>query len=113
MSWISKLLAARPIEMPPGTLALNGDPMAPLPAAELRAVRLTTTKFREGYDQEQVDAFIARAATALDEHRRGIVPSLTADDVENAKFAATKFREGYDQDETDDLLDRVIRTLRS
>ena len=113
MSWISKLLGAQPTTLPPGTLARHGDPMAPLPGDELRAVRLTPTKFREGYDMAQVDAFLDRAAAALDEHQRGQVPSLSPDDVENVKFAATKFREGYDQDETDDLLDRVIRTLRS
>lgn len=55
MSWISKLLGAQPVEMPPGTLALRRDPRAPLPADELRAVRSTTTKCREGYDQDETD----------------------------------------------------------
>jgi DivIVA domain-containing protein len=76
----------------------------------------TETKFREGYDSEQVVAFLNRAVATLDAYERGEVAGvelLTAEDVVNERFAQTKFRAGWDQDEVDDLLDDVAFTLRS
>ncbi|GIG29523.1 DivIVA domain-containing protein [Cellulomonas marina] len=81
-------------------------------AAGVRAARFAATKFREGYDQDEVDELLDRAAAALDVVAAGGVPDLTADEVLSAKFQATKFREGYDQDEVDDFLDRVVAALR-
>ncbi|WP_129336574.1 DivIVA domain-containing protein [Cellulomonas endophytica] len=81
-------------------------------AAGVRAVRFHATKFREGYDQDEVDDFLDLVVAALEAADAGEVPGLTADDVLNHMFQATKFREGYDQDEVDDFLDRVVLALR-
>lgn len=75
-----------------------------------RAAAIHHTKFREGYDIPEVDAFLKRAAAALD--GTGTGAALTAADVLNVKFHPTKFREGYDQDVVDDLLDEVVLALR-
>jgi DivIVA domain-containing protein len=85
----------------------------PITAAEVRAVRIQATKFREGYDQDEIDAFLARAAEALEAKASGRqwTHLLTRDGVLSAKFQSTKFREGYDQDQVDDLLDRVGASL--
>jgi DivIVA domain-containing protein len=85
----------------------------PVTAAEVRAARFQATKFREGYDQDEIDAFMTRAAEALEAKASGRpwTHLLTRDGVLNAKFQATKFREGYDQDQVDDLLDRVVVSL--
>jgi DivIVA domain-containing protein len=84
-----------------------------LRSADIPSIRFGVTKWREGYDQQQVDEFLAKAATALAAVEAGRVPELTGDDVVNARFAPTKFREGYDQDAVDDFLDRVAVALRT
>jgi DivIVA domain-containing protein len=61
----------------------------------------------------EVDAFLDRAARALDERRNGQPQSLTPDDVLAARFHTTTSREGYDQDEIDDLLDEVVEALKA
>ena len=91
----------------------EAEPIPVLDSAQVRAVRFQATKLREGYAQDEVDAFLERAAIALDEHGRGGPLSLTADAVLQQKFRATKFKEGYDQDEVDDFLDRVVVSLRT
>ena len=97
-----------------GRFFAPSEPAAPIGADDLRqaARSLRRTKFREGYDVAEVDAFVIEAVAALDAAARAQVPGLTADDVLNRRFRTTKFREGYDQDEVDDLLDRVDRGLR-
>jgi DivIVA domain-containing protein len=87
----------------------------PVTAAEVRAVGFQVTKFREGYDKDQVDAFMTRAVEALEakESGRTWTHIVTADAILKEKFQATKFREGYDQDQVDLLLDRVVASLRS
>ena len=89
------------------------EPSPVVDSAEVAAVKFQATKFREGYVQDEVDAFLDRVVMALDEHHRGAPLSLTADDVLNRKFQRTKFTEGYDQDEVDDFLDRVVSGLRA
>ena len=87
----------------------------PMITAEVVAsVRFTTTAFREGYDSDEVDAFLARCAESIGHLEGGPAPAypVSSDDVVQARFAPTKFRTGYDQDEVDDLLDRVAVTLR-
>ena len=76
-------------------------------------MRFQATKFREGYDQDEIDAFLVRAAEALEAQASGRpwTHLLTKDGVLYAKFQATKFREGYDQDQVDDFLDRVAVSL--
>ncbi|WP_442860322.1 DivIVA domain-containing protein [Arthrobacter sp. zg-Y40] len=95
-----------------------------LTAEDVVLKRFQPTKFRAGYDQTQVDAFLDRAVQEL---RRlegdplqlsqagpaGIAgPLLTPEQVVNQKFAPTQFREGYSQNEVDDFLDKLVVRLR-
>ncbi|MBN9327842.1 MAG: hypothetical protein BGO38_00385 [Cellulomonas sp. 73-145] len=84
----------------------------PISAAELRSTAVPRTRWREGYQTDQVDAAVERCVRAIDARAHGQRPELTADDVLALRFASTKFREGYDQDAVDDLLDRVVAALR-
>jgi len=79
-------------------------------------VRFAVTKFREGYEQASVDAFLteARAALAFWEQRMpGSAPALNAGAVVAWRFEPTKFGNGYDQDEVDDFLDSIVEALRT
>ncbi len=86
-------------------------------SSELDSVVITPTKFREGYDPQEVDDFLARVRATFVAHENGTSTvgssSLLAVDVVNQRFQPTKFRAGYDQDEIDDLLDRVVAALRA
>ena len=78
-------------------------------------IRFAVTKFREGYEQASVDAFLTEARAALSAWEQGTVgtaPSLTADAVVDWRFPPTKFGNGYDQDQVDDFLDTIVVTLR-
>ena len=84
-----------------------------LTSAAVLDARFTVTKFREGYDQNEVTAFLQRASAALAAWEGGTgVRDLTADDVVGYRFATTKFDNGFDQDEVDALLDRITAALR-
>lgn len=84
-----------------------------LSAGDVREKRFTRTSFREGYDPEEVDAFLDRAATTLAAYASGRPPEapLTPEHVDAVRFRPTRFREGYDQDEVDDFLDLVTDAL--
>lgn len=120
MTWLSRMFG-NPVAAPPahGSLATatpsaaSARPAVPLTSSRLRTevAALARTKLREGYAIPDVDAFVERVATALDERARGYRPALAPDDVLQARFPATKFQEGYDQGDVDDLLDRVARSL--
>ncbi|GAB2699519.1 DivIVA domain-containing protein [Thalassiella azotivora] len=86
-----------------------------LSAADVRSARFQATRFREGYDQEDVDAFLDRLAGVLEALEEGREPAerLSPEGVLDERFTATKFRDGYDQDEVDDFLDRAVETLRA
>jgi len=77
-----------------------------------------STKFREGYDKGDVDAFLATARATLESYERvqgqlsAPVTRISAQDVVNARFQPTKFRTGYDQDQVDDFLDRIAAALQ-
>jgi DivIVA domain-containing protein len=89
--------------------------MAGLTGAELRATRIGRPPLgRRGYRPEEVDAFLARAAEALEARAAGREPSLSADEVRDVVFAKPGFRSGrgYDEDQVDDLLDAVAEALR-
>jgi DivIVA domain-containing protein len=99
-----------------GFFGSGGGPRASaMTAAAVEAAVFTQTRFREGYDLEEVDAFLARCAASIRWAEGGSRPSdpVTADDVVAARFRPTKFRAGYDQDQVDDLLDRIVVTLRA
>jgi DivIVA domain-containing protein len=83
-------------------------------AEDVRAKRFAPVTFREGYDMEDVDAFLARvqAAMAADDEGRAGATDLRPEDVVNARFTPTKFRQGYHQDEVDDFLDEIVADLR-
>jgi len=75
-----------------------------LSSTEIRATKFSVTRWREGYDKEEVDAFLARAALALDTGN-----PLSSLEIVNARFQPTKFREGYNQNQVDDFLDRLAQ----
>ena len=78
---------------------------------EIDRVSFTQVKFREGYDIDEVDAFVAavRASIAAGPSATG---ALGSDAVRNTRFQPTKFRPGYDQNEVDALLQQAGDTLR-
>ena len=84
-----------------------------LTAADVLNHKFSATKFREGYDQDEVDAFLDRVSVTLQGIERGesTPGAVTPQEVGDVKFKATKFREGYDQDEVDDFLDLVRERL--
>ena len=89
--------------------------MPPLTATDLRAAQLSRPGWgRRGYDPDQVDALLARAADALDALADGRVPGTSADEVHAVVFSKPGFGrgKGYDEDEVDALLDAVEATLR-
>ena len=86
---------------------------APVTGAELRAVRLGRPGWgRRGYSPADVDAFLARAADALDAVAAGRPPEVTADEVHTVVFRKPPIgQRGYDEDAVDELLDRVESAL--
>ncbi|RBY94883.1 cell division protein DivIVA [Blastococcus sp. TBT05-19] len=84
--------------------------------AELRSVQLGRPPWgRRGYDPAEVDAFLARAAVALDALAGRRAPGMTAEDVHSVVFGKPPLGKGrgYDEDQVDELLDRIEGTLRS
>jgi DivIVA domain-containing protein len=81
-------------------------------ASDLANVTFTPTKWREGYDQTEVDAFLVEVGNSLSSWEHGIPGRLTGPDIVNKRFQPTKFRAGYDQDQVDNYLDEVVRTLQ-
>ena len=126
----------KPKRTPDGTAAPLKKPktkpkMKPaMTAEEVVSKRFQPTKFREGYDQDEVDDLLDRAIREFqrlqDENERLQLkkvnplsepafiaePILTAEQVVKQKFPPTRFREGYSQDEVDDFLDKIVVGLR-
>ncbi|ACU34617.1 DivIVA domain-containing protein [Actinosynnema mirum] len=83
-----------------------------LPPTSLRSGRdllaVELPRSTSGYDRAEVDAFLARAALALDGGRR-----MTAGEVRHTRFTTTSgMRRGYRVREVDNLLDELERELR-
>ena len=95
--------------------------------------KLQVTRFREGYEQDEVDELLDEVVQTLRAWETGAAPQpdddggapghgarpagapagvLTSEDVLNKKLQVTRFREGYEQDEVDELLDAIMRVLR-
>jgi DivIVA domain-containing protein len=85
-------------------------PLGHLSADDVHQVRFARARYREGYDQDEVDDFLDRVERQL--RGRDEVRPLTPEDVIEQRFAATRFRGGYDEDEVDDFLDRIVTELR-
>ncbi|WP_186329382.1 DivIVA domain-containing protein [Agrococcus jejuensis] len=73
----------------------------------------STTRFRAGYDQDQVDHWLDGVVATMRQHLAGSHEAgpIRADDVAAVQFTQTRFRDGYDMAEVDDFLDRVHATL--
>lgn len=85
---------------------------SPISASELSSASLRTTRWREGYDIDQVDAAIARCVRAIAAREHGTREAPSAEEVLALRFRSTKLKAGYDQDDVDGLLDRVVAALR-
>jgi DivIVA domain-containing protein len=85
-------------------------------AEDVRSRKFSTTKFREGYDIEEVDGYldeIGQTLTSLEGGAALTTPGLIGpEDVLAKVFDTVKFREGYAIDEVDDLLDVVVQALQ-
>ena len=98
----------RPTHLPAAVLTA-WDPGGVLTSVDVLNQKFAPTKFREGYDQDEVDDFLDRVAETLKE-REGVGQArkpVTAQQIEGIRFQSTKWREGYDQQEVDHFLDRV------
>lgn len=86
-----------------------------LTAEDVLHTRFAATKFRDGYDQSEVDDFLDRVVRTLRARETGTPTDdpVTVQAVRDVRFQATRFREGYDQEQVDDLLDRVGKTLQA
>ena len=89
--------------------------MPPITGRALRAARIGTPGWgKRGYDRAEVDAFLARAADALDALAAGRAPGVTPDQVHSVIFHKPRVGRGrgYDEDAVDGLLDGVEAALR-
>jgi DivIVA domain-containing protein len=88
--------------------------VAAITGAALRAVLVQRPGWgRRGYRTTEVDAFLARAADALDAVAAGRAPEVRADEVHTVVFSKPPIgQRGYDEDAVDDLLDQVETALR-
>lgn len=95
-------------------------------AEDVISKRFQPTKLREGYDQQDVDAFLHKIVREFQrlqaENERlhlkktnplsapvsGTAPVLTVEQVLLYNFPPGKFREGYPPDDVDDFLDKVV-----
>ena len=80
-------------------------------STDVTAADFAITKFREGYEQTEVDELLDRARAALAAWESRETATLTAADVNAVAFHTTKFGNGYDQDQVDDFLDQIATSL--
>lgn len=77
---------------------------------DIATVRFRTTVFEPGYEQQEVDTFLDRAAEALRQYEGGLASAdipLDAQSIEHVRFTSTRFREGYHAHDVDGFLDRL------
>ncbi|MFD6093900.1 DivIVA domain-containing protein [Oerskovia sp. NPDC060338] len=87
-----------------------------LTAQQVLDTTFTATKFREGYDVEQVDIYLDDVSATLKAYEAGGRPGpglLTSVEARSVRFSPTKWREGYDVTEVDELIDAIVSTLQS
>jgi DivIVA domain-containing protein len=85
--------------------------MGLLTTRDIHTVQFKTVRLTPGYDEDEVDSFLDRAALALADPPEG-PQRMRAVDIRNTRFTTTRLREGYDMDEVDSLLDRVELEFR-
>ena len=78
--------------------------MAQLSAEDVTSQKFKATRFREGYDQDEVDKFLEEV-TAWSQGQ------VTSAMVTGSRFRATRRHEGYSQPEVDTFLDDLAETL--
>ena len=71
--------------------------------------RFAVVRFREGYDQEEVDQFLDRLFGTLE--GRPVGRPVTADEVKAVQFSPVRIRDGYAVEEVDYFLDEAQRWL--
>lgn len=130
--FIWKSFAPKPKRAADGTTAPRKKPksksgMKPAMTAEdVVSKRFQPTKPREGYDQQEVDAFLdkivrefqrlqeenehlhLKKANSLGESVSITAPVVTAKQVVLHDFPPSRSREGYSPDDVDDFLDKVV-----
>jgi DivIVA domain-containing protein len=70
----------------------------------VKARKFSTTRQRPGYDQEELDAFLAAIRDSFLGVRR---PSLRPDEIRGKQFSTVRLRPGYDVEEVDAFLDEA------
>ncbi|HEU5158354.1 MAG TPA: DivIVA domain-containing protein [Streptosporangiaceae bacterium] len=73
---------------------------------------ITTAQFgvvrvRRGYDERDVDAFLARVVAGL----QGEAPPVSGRDVRESRFRTVRFGAGYEEREVDRFLDQLASAL--
>ena len=99
---------------PPADEEVEGEerPAGVSTSAALRSTFLPVVRFRDGYDIDEVDAFLERVKDALDHPGTG-GDGLTPRDVATAGFTTTSLRRGYDVVAVDRLLGRLAGSVRA
>jgi len=107
-------------EDPSGQTAAAGQTATMATADWVQDMKFQATKFREGYEQDEIDEYLDELVATLRAWETSAATGgppphgvQTSSDVRNKKFQGTKFREGYEQDEVDKFLDYVMNTLRA
>ncbi|GAA4288818.1 DivIVA domain-containing protein [Georgenia daeguensis] len=85
--------------------------MTSLTADAVLMTKFQPTRFREGYDQDQVDDFLDTVTEILRSYEAGgpLDAVAAAELCRTARFQPTKLREGYDQQQVDALLARLAQ----
>ncbi|RRS00466.1 caspase, EACC1-associated type [Glycomyces terrestris] len=100
-------LGSRPATEEPEPPVVPAPPdQALISAGAVRDVRFKTVRLTEGYDEDEVDAFLDQVALALLEPAEG-PQRLSAEEVRASLFTTTRLREGYDMEEVDSFLDLI------
>jgi DivIVA domain-containing protein len=71
------------------------------------------TKFRPGYQTDEVDDFLHQVAVTLKERGTGKPGTITPADVRSRRFRTTRTLTGYEIAEVDDFLREVAETLEA
>ena len=66
------------------------------------------TRFKAGYDLDQVDELLDEVVLAL---REGAEPEQIVQSLMAARLSQTRWRDGYRIDDVDDFLDSLVRSL--